>query len=176
MAATGDYGSEAAHQFNRSKLLAVDDPSSEPFVTGVGGTQWTADGTPPSETAWNNHSPSFGSGGGGLSAIWTMPGYQSTAASGLGVINKYSSGKPCAAPTGKLCREVPDVSASGGPVPVPVHDGPGVAELGRHQFRYPVVGRSDRAQRCFGIVQRNDNWVRQPVAVPGGDQQAGLLS
>ena len=37
LAATGDYGSEACSQFNHSKLLAVDDPSSEPYVTGVGG-------------------------------------------------------------------------------------------------------------------------------------------
>ena len=52
---------------------AVDDPASQPYVTGVGGTKV---GTSP-ETVWND---SYGAGGGGVSTLWTQPSYQSSAA------------------------------------------------------------------------------------------------
>ncbi len=100
--AAGDTGSEAC--FNSSQL-AVQDPVSQPFVTGVGGTQLTAVGPPPTENVWNGK---FGAGGGGVSSRWTMPSWQK----GPGVIEPgLSSGGPCSAPAGQYCREVPDVSA-----------------------------------------------------------------
>lgn len=108
-AAAGDSGSDDC----QSGSPAVDDPASQPYVTGVGGTSLSAVGPPPTESVWNDGSGSpGGAGGGGVSSLWPMPNYQSSAPSGLGVINKtYSSGTPCRAPSGSYCREVPDVSA-----------------------------------------------------------------
>ncbi|MHB1891566.1 MAG: hypothetical protein ACYCUF_11895, partial [Acidimicrobiales bacterium] len=92
--------------------LAVDDPASQPFVTAVGGTSLTSLGPPPVQSAWNNGVASGGgAGGGGISSIWQMPSWQK----GTGVVNQYSSGSPCGAPSGSYCREVPDVSASADP-------------------------------------------------------------
>ncbi|MFC6705033.1 S53 family peptidase [Flexivirga alba] len=120
-AASGDYGSTGCYQDSTSETqLAVDDPASQPYVTGVGGTTLNTLGPPPGETAWNESTSPFqcgfvggkcGSGGGGISTVWPMPSYQS--ASGVpGVINSYSSRTPCGAASG-YCREVPDISADG---------------------------------------------------------------
>jgi DNA-binding beta-propeller fold protein YncE len=95
-------------------LLNVQDPSSQPYVTGVGGTYLTSDSVPPTETTWNEalnaveDSP-YGAGTGGISENWAMPSYQD------GIVSSQSSGTPCKATTGD-CREVPDVSASADPV------------------------------------------------------------
>jgi Pro-kumamolisin, activation domain/Putative Ig domain/Bacterial Ig-like domain (group 3) len=109
-ASAGDYGSEDCGGGDNS--LAVDDPASQPDVTGVGGTSLSKLGPPPSQSVWNNAS---GATGGGVSAIWPMPSYQSEVPSSLHVINSKSSGTPCGAPSGDYCREVPDVSADADP-------------------------------------------------------------
>lgn len=107
--AAGDTGSEACYQADTSQeQLAVQDPASQPFVTSVGGTDLTSV-DPSEQTVWND---TLGAGGGGISSNWTMPSYQVNAPASLDVINSYSSGSPCSAPTGEYCREVPDVSAS----------------------------------------------------------------
>lgn len=107
LAASGDAGATDCG----TSALAVDDPASQPFVTGVGGTTLSAIGPPPVETAWNESRTRSGAGGGGISAVQVMPSYQRGAPSSLHVVNGYSSGAPCKAPAGSLCREVPDVSA-----------------------------------------------------------------
>ncbi len=116
-AAAGDQGSEDCLSGGYSDdFLAVDDPSSQPFVTGVGGTSWVAAGTPPDETAWNDGPTCcWGAGGGGISTFWTMPSYQSDSTV-PGVLNQYSSGTQCGV-TNADCRESPDVSALAGPFP-----------------------------------------------------------
>jgi subtilase family serine protease len=114
-AAAGDHGSEDCYASNGSTSLAVDDPASQPFVTGVGGTSLSAIGPPPTQTVWNESSTSEGAGGGGISSSWKMPSYQSGAPSTLNVINSHSSGTPCAAVSGSYCREVPDVTADADP-------------------------------------------------------------
>jgi hypothetical protein len=92
------------------------DPATQPFITGVGGTDLLALGPKPTETVWDeplvagSEHPA-GAGGGGISIFWPMPTYQS----GPGVINAHSSGAPCGNKSGD-CREVPDVSASADPV------------------------------------------------------------
>ncbi len=106
-AASGDDGSSDC----ATRALAVDDPASQPDVTGVGGTKVTAIGPPPAEVVWNESATSSGAGGGGLSSAHRMPSYQSSAPSALHVLGPYSSGVPCSAPKGSYCREVPDVSA-----------------------------------------------------------------
>jgi subtilase family serine protease len=101
-AGAGDCGSGAG--------ASVDDPASQPYVTGVGGTTLSSLGPPPTETVWDNSS---GAGGGGVSSLWPMPSYQASAPSSLGVINARSSGSPCR--SSGYCREVPDVSADADP-------------------------------------------------------------
>ena len=117
-AAAGDQGSEDCVSSGYSDdFLAVDDPSSQPFVTGVGGTSWVATGTPPEETAWNDGPTCcWGAGGGGISTFWTMPSYQSDSTV-AGVLSPYSSGTQCGATGSADCRESPDVSALAGPYP-----------------------------------------------------------
>jgi kumamolisin len=119
VAAAGDQGSEDCLGSSPGDGLAVDDPASQPFVTGVGGTSWTASGSPPTETAWNDGAKAdccWGAGGGGVSELWAMPSYQADSTA-VGVINDHSSGKSCGAHTGSYCRQVPDVSALAGPYP-----------------------------------------------------------
>jgi subtilase family serine protease len=114
VSASGDDGSEDC--FPTPATLQVDDPASQPFVTGVGGTTLTASPTTGAhlgETVWND-GPSIGASGGGISSFWQMPAYQKDAPGSLHVINGNSSGEPCSAPSGD-CREVPDVSADGDP-------------------------------------------------------------
>ena len=67
-AASGDNG--AFDDKSQPSTPAVDDPASQPYVTGVGGT--TLSGTPSAatETAWSGS-------GGGVSAITAIPSYQS---------------------------------------------------------------------------------------------------
>lgn len=117
--------------------VAVDDPSSDPYVTAVGGTSFgtydpgtTANPTYPTgfETVWNplnlcrtsgnglNDCINFGAGGGGNSDVWGAPTYQH----GPNVFTSYTKHQPyCVfnqhgdtlAP-GAACRELPDVSAN----------------------------------------------------------------
>ena len=104
-AAAGDNGSEDC---TTGTALAVDDPASQPDVTGVGGTTLSSV-SPRTEAVWDNTSLKEG-GGGGVSRLWTMPTWQAAP----GVISRLSSGTPCSATSGN-CREVPDVSASADP-------------------------------------------------------------
>lgn len=112
-AASGDSG---AYDCNDSNL-AVDSPASDPYITGVGGTNLQLNaGAYGSETAWSNasdtqRSPKGAGGGGGISNTFTLPAWQT----GQGVINANSSGAPCNAPNGQYCRQVPDVSANADP-------------------------------------------------------------
>lgn len=106
-AASGDSGTNDCGDGTRT----VDDPASQPYITGVGGTTLTlSSGHYGSEVVWDDTSREIASGG-GISAYWTMPSWQQ----GPGVVNSYSSGSPCAATGGKLCREVPDVSLNADP-------------------------------------------------------------
>ncbi|HWF51017.1 MAG TPA: protease pro-enzyme activation domain-containing protein [Solirubrobacteraceae bacterium] len=123
VAAAGDNGAEdcftAGQNLNGSP--AVDDPASQPFVTGVGGTMMASPGPPPVESVWNNGGSlgallgaSAGSGGGGISTLWKMPSYQADAMPSLNVGSGNSSGTPCGASSG-YCRQVPDVAANADP-------------------------------------------------------------
>ncbi len=113
-AAAGDAGSTDCLGDAKSPnqdLLAVDDPASQPYVVGVGGTSIAAN----SETVWNDVS---GAGGGGVSSTWCMPSYQDQ--SGIeGLMDPDSElsdlvpGTNCA--TGSYMREVPDVTADADP-------------------------------------------------------------
>jgi kumamolisin len=98
-AASGDSGAD-----DNGSSLSVDDPASQPYVVGVGGTHLnvSGNGSYSSETTWNNGSPSDGAGGGGVSAVWNQPSWQS------GVANHSNSA------SGNM-RNVPDVSLNADP-------------------------------------------------------------
>jgi kumamolisin len=99
-AASGDSGAYDCGDGN----LGVDSPASDPYITGVGGTNLQLNaGAYGSESVWSNpndtqRSPNGAGGGGGVSSTFTHPSWQT----GTGV----QSGN----------REVPDVSADADPV------------------------------------------------------------
>jgi kumamolisin len=99
-AAAGDGGSSDGASDGRPH---ADFPASSPHVLGCGGTTLTVDasGSVSSEVVWN-HQPSGGATGGGLSAVFDLPGYQQH----LGVP---------ARPGGGTGRGVPDVAAVADP-------------------------------------------------------------
>jgi len=113
-AAAGDTGAtdcEAENSVSAKTGLAVDFPADSPWVTGVGGTEfsegsgtyWSSTNGANSgsalsyipEVVWNDYSVGGGiaAGGGGASAYFSKPSWQT----GTGVPNDYS-------------RDVPDVS------------------------------------------------------------------
>jgi len=97
-AASGDHGAN-----DNGSSLSVDDPASQPYMVGVGGTAFStngAGGSYKSETTWNNN---IGAGGGGISTIWRIPSYQS------GVVGSTASKGSTTA------RNVPDVSLDADP-------------------------------------------------------------
>ncbi len=99
-AASGDNGSEDCAR-NGSTLLNTDDPASQPFMVGVGGTTVsinTQTNAYLGETVWND---SGGSGGGGLSTNWQRPSWQT----GPGTTSNFSNGM----------RQVPDIAAPADP-------------------------------------------------------------
>ena len=120
VAAAGDAGSEDCYNpgaaINTSEL-AVDDPASQPYVTGVGGTELSlhAGTAEPSQAVWNSgtRTSGGGAGGGGLSSVWPMPRYQKNTPAPLGVLNAFSPTGACRSASGH-CREVPDLSANAG--------------------------------------------------------------
>jgi hypothetical protein len=122
IAAAGDEGSEDCNLpgLSNDTSLEVDDPASQPWVTGVGGTELAAVGPPPSETAWNTGTFE-GTGGGGISTQWTMPSWQLGPGVESGFTkadDSYTGASPCPLSAGSgtvSCREVPDVSADGDP-------------------------------------------------------------
>jgi subtilase family serine protease len=122
VAASGDSGSEDCNTGGAlpQTQLAVDDPASQPFVTGVGGTTLQSLGPRPTESVWNGGGNLAvgllqpGAGGGGISSLWPMPADQLGAAPSAGVRGAGSTGSPCGR-AGGYCRQVPDVSADADP-------------------------------------------------------------
>ncbi len=94
-AASGDEG---AYADGGSNPPSVQDPASQPYVVGVGGTSLSVNSgeTYNSETTWND---SYGASGGGVSTVWSIPAWQQ------GISTAYSS----------TMRNVPDVSLNADP-------------------------------------------------------------
>jgi hypothetical protein len=117
-AAAGDSGSDGCYDPDNDDddtSLAVEDPASQPYVTGVGGTTTEAIGPAPAQSVWNDESVSDGAGGGGISENWSMPSYQSSAAASLDVVGYYDSYSSYATCGDSRCRATPDVSADADP-------------------------------------------------------------
>jgi subtilase family serine protease len=162
LASAGDSGSEdCLGPGDQNDYLAVDDPGSQPYMTDVGGTQWTAVATPPAETAWNDGvvecggvADCYGGGGGGISQNWTMPSYQTDAAPSVGVIGSESSGAPCGAGGGAYCRQIPDVSALAGEFPYLLYIDGSWDDWGGTSFAAPLwaslVSLTNASSACRG--------------------------
>ncbi len=79
--ASGDNGSDDCNTFETTtpvsgqNPVSVDDPSSQPYVTAVGGTTIDDATQPPLEQIWNDGAAD-GADGGGISESWTMPAWQ----------------------------------------------------------------------------------------------------
>ena len=81
LSAAGDGGSTDCQSntnvtLNTQNALSVDDPSSQPWVTGVGGLN-VSQINPLSQTVWNDGT-SNGGGGGGQSILWSRPSWQNS--------------------------------------------------------------------------------------------------
>jgi Putative Ig domain/Subtilase family/Pro-kumamolisin, activation domain len=96
LASAGDQGSDDCGD----RQQAVDDPASQPWVTGVGATSLRPSG----DVVWNDW---LGATGGGVSRLWARPGYQDGVA-------LPQSDTACGS-SGDGCREVPDISVDGDP-------------------------------------------------------------
>lgn len=114
LAASGDQGSAACYgattDSTTASAVSADDPASQPFVTGVGGT-WMNGTSDIQQTVWNRtvvyQGETYpGGGGGGLSTQWPLQPYQTG-----DLAPGYAA--HCAAANG--CREEPDVSALADP-------------------------------------------------------------
>ena len=110
--------------------LSVDDPASQPYVVGVGGTTIDdAVSQPPLEHVWND-AAAEGAGGGGISMSWEMPAWQlssripglalpgsddyrnaNTVEQEFGYPSNFCQAFVPNATPGAPCRLVPDVSA-----------------------------------------------------------------
>jgi kumamolisin len=100
LVASGDNG---ATDGNPKGQLAVDFPSSSPYVIGCGGTRLTISGNSiASEQAWNELTSNEGATGGGVSENFALPSYQQNA-------------NVPKAPNGFVGRGVPDVSGDADP-------------------------------------------------------------
>ena len=128
---SGDSGYEGVGEDSASSGDQVDYPTSSPWVTSVGGTslaigktsnyEWeTSWGTlldplATSGTSWQYTPPGLypdyydGSGGGGVSTVYTQPFYQ------RGVVPSSLSENPPTGPSTTKYRVVPDVSALADP-------------------------------------------------------------
>lgn len=177
VAASGDSGSEGCSAGSPlQNQLAAGDPAGQPFATGVGGTTLAKLGPPPAETVWNNGgSPlglvsvtSPGASGGGISSIFPMSAYQSTAAASLSVIGRDASRAPCGARAG-FCRQTPDVSADADPHTgyLIFYNGSGAAGAGAGSGWQGSGGTSGSAP-LFGALFALADASRQCAGVPIG--------
>lgn len=101
---SGAYGNGFNYPYN------VSDPSSEPLVTGVGGTTlFTGPGQLwENENAWDELNNNLGATGGGISSYWPLPDWQNTTVGGTAYVTANGGSA--------TYRNVPDVAAVGDPL------------------------------------------------------------
>jgi hypothetical protein len=137
-AATGDSGTEACLSENGSTGLAVQYPSSDPWVTAVGGTDLFNDSAS-DQTVWNNCQ-----GDENLSCAESM-GDEGAGTGGMSIYEPPPSDQPhlyswqTTEPCGTECREVPDISANAG-VSMVIYANGGWTEAGGTSFAAPFMG------------------------------------
>ena len=116
VSAAGDSGSSDCNGVT-NKAPAVDDPASQPWVTGVGGTT-VSKISPLTQTVWNTGT---GAGGGGISDLWSRPWWQQ------GSLFNGDTSQGVATATGRM---VPDVSAMANPADGFIEYCAGIVESG----------------------------------------------
>ncbi len=135
LTASGDSGSEDCYPDNSTLTESeVDYPSSDPWVTAVGGTDLMGPGD---ESAWLDS-------GGGISRYFADPSWQPVD------WDWASAGNPC----GVNCREVPDLSANAGVGMVTFENGAWSI----------VGGTSLAAPFIAGLVADRNNGCTSPTA------------
>ena len=166
-AGSGDDGSEDCYDppFDSDASLAVDYPASSPWVTAVGGTSLSLDGT---EVVWNGclgvlaptGCGNEGGGGGGVSTVEAKPVWQSGLLTPAGVT--------CGG-EGTNCREVPDVSANAG-VPVVFYAGGQWGAFTGTSIAAPMVAGlwADRQSACVHPAAGDAAATLYQVAADGG--------
>jgi kumamolisin len=104
-ASTGDDG---AYGRSGDGQLNVADPSTQPFVTAVGGTTLFSGPkhTYQAEEVWNDLGAGYGATGGGVSTVWPIPAFQTPGGYMVTTGNGGSS----------TMRNVPDVAAVANPL------------------------------------------------------------
>ena len=174
VAAAGDEGSEdcsngSASGTGQNDELAVDDPASQPFVTGVGGTTLTLVPTR-QEVVWNTgrdvNYPS--AGGGGVSADWSMPAYQADASASLGVAAAGNAPKTCQRTSG--CRLVPDVAMNAGS-PYAVF-----CTMSTCNGWTGLVGTSGAAPTFAAMIALADGSTACSAALPATEESLGFVN
>ncbi|MCL6516864.1 S53 family peptidase [Alicyclobacillus sp.] len=108
--ASGDQGAYGLHNPNGPRARHADAPASVPYAIAVGGTSLQPDGT---ETAWSYNSPDNGGAtGGGFSAVFARPAYQSGITGGG---TGGGAGGPGGADGSAAGRGLPDISCNADP-------------------------------------------------------------
>jgi subtilase family serine protease len=174
IAAAGDEGSEdcsdgSVSSNGQNDQLAVDDPASQPFVTGVGGTTLTLEPTR-QEVVWNTGQDAnypF-AGGGGVSSDWSMPAYQADAPASLGVATAGSAPKTCQRTGG--CRLVPDVALNAG-TPYAVF-----CTVSTCDGWTGLVGTSGAAPTFAAMIALADSSTTCAAALPAADHSLGFVN
>jgi kumamolisin len=140
--ASGDSGSS-----DGTNSTVVDFPASSPHVLACGGTELTANGTQISqEIVWDDQSSGGGATGGGFSAIFSVPSWQTSAV-----------------PSGSTGRGVPDVAANAAPA-----TGYNVVVDGQQET---VGGTSAAAPLWAGLIALINQQLAQQ-----GKQAAGFIN
>ena len=146
--ASGDDGSSDEPG---ETVTHVDFPASSPYVLGVGGTKLVAtSGSKPSiaeETVWNEMMIGAGSGGGGVSVVFSKPSYQNN----VGV-------PPAANTPHTIGRGVPDVAAVADPLTAVV-----VMHVSGKKLE-PIGGTSASAPLWASLIVR----INQGLGTPCG--------
>jgi subtilase family serine protease len=193
IAASGDSGSAGCVEGDRVlDQLALQYPSSSPFVTGVGGTNVTlsAANQIQSEVVWNDTTQQPAAGGGGMSGLFARPPYQqgvvaadARAVPDVSMLADVAPGYAifCTAPTDALCANLPPWQTVGGTsAAAPLLAG-GVAlvnqDLSRHEHEdlglmnplLYAIGQSNLRDQVFTDVTQVGNDVGP--FIPGGDAQ-----
>ena len=147
----------AARLRQRARALCVDDPASQPYVTGVGGTSLTTSGKGGPyghESVWNDGPGD--AGGGGISAFWAIPATGSRAS--------LLGGLPGGSADEAAMRNVPDVSLDADPnTGYSIYVRAGLGALRRHQLRRPALDRLHGPGQPAAVRQRRRRaGLRQP--------------
>jgi subtilase family serine protease len=192
IASSGDSGSAGCIEGSRVlDRLALQYPSSSPFVTAVGGTNVTlsAANQIQSEVVWNDTTQQLAAGGGGLSGLFSRPPYQqgvvgpnARAVPDVSMLADVSPGYAifCTAPTDPLCANLPPWQTVGGTsAAAPLLAG-GVAlvnqDLNRHAHEdlglmnplLYAIGQSNLRSRVFSDVTQIGNDVGPFISGAGG--------